>query len=208
MNGVVILYKTTVTVRRISSDEMINNYYNKEKFIELCKACSNYEVLWSCPPFDFDPEAYIKNYKSAYIIGTKIIYSQDVIDYANTKEKVAECTRKSLYVLRGILLKILWQLEKEYPNSLGISAGGCEICSCCSRADDLPCRHSDRMRYSLESLGVDLGALASHLLGIELKWSDGGYLPEYLTLINAFMTNLDLQSLERKITDMVANELL
>lgn len=208
MNGVVILYTTAVTVRRIGSDEIIKKYYDKERFTELCKACSNYNILWSCPPLNFDPKSYIKKYKNAYIIGTKIIYSQDVIGYADTKEKIIECTQKSLYVLRGILLKILLQLEKKYQNSLGISSGGCEICSHCSKEDNLPCKNSDRMRYSLESLGIDLGELASHLLDIELKWSDGRQLPEYFTLINAFMTNLELHGLEQEITNMLAKELL
>lgn len=203
-----MLYTTTVTVRRIDSDKMINNYYDREKFAELCKACSNYNTLWSCPPFDFNPAAYIKKYENAYIIGTKIIYSKDVIDHADTKEKVMECTKNSLFVLRGKLLNILWQLENKYPGSLGISSGGCEICSHCSRADNLPCRHTDRMRYSLESLGINLGTLISDLLGIELKWSHGGRLPEYLTLVNAFMTNLKLHNLEQEITDMLARELL
>lgn len=206
MDGVVELYNTDVVISMISTDELISNYYKKEKFTELCKACSNYNVLWSCPPLNFDPEGYIKNYKNAYVIGTKIIYSHDTIDHADTKEKVIEYTKNSLYVLRRKLLNILWQLEKEYPSSIGMSSGGCEICSRCRRTDDLSCSHPDMMRYSLEALGIDLSDLSSHLLNIELKWSDGKRLPEYYTVINAFLTNAELNNLQEEVTGMLTNK--
>lgn len=53
----------------------------------------------------------------------------------------------------------------------------------CARIEGGPCRHPDKVRPSLEAIGFDIGKTAKDLLGLEIKWSRGGFIPEYLTLV-------------------------
>ncbi len=41
----------------------------------------------------------------------------------------------------------------------------------------------DRVRPSLEAFGFDISKTAKELLGLEIKWSSGDFIPEYLTLV-------------------------
>ena len=56
----------------------------------------------------------------------------------------------------------------------------------CTRPEGRPCRHPELVRPSLEACGFDVARTASELFGIELKWSSGGRMPEYLTLVCGF----------------------
>ena len=184
------MYRTEMIVRAIPTPELLSGYYDREKFLEFCRACPSYGLLWSCPPLAAETEQSLSRYRNAVVVGAKIVYDAQTVACTDTKEKVIECSDRSLLVVKKELLEILLQLEKRLPGSLAISSGGCEICGRCTRPDIKPCRHPDRMRHSFESLGVDLGKLARDLLGIELKWSSGR-LPEYFTLICALLTNAD-----------------
>ena len=53
----------------------------------------------------------------------------------------------------------------------------------CARIDGKPCRHPDKVRPSLEAFGFDISKTAKDLLGLEIKWSKGDLIPEYLTLV-------------------------
>ena len=43
--------------------------------------------------------------------------------------------------------------------------------------------HPAKVRPSLEAFGFDMSKTAKELLGLEIKWSDGVHIPEYLTLV-------------------------
>lgn len=64
-------------------------------------------------------------------------------------------------------------------------AGSCPYCdgAPCARIEGEPCRHPDKVRPSLEAYGFDVSLTVKELLGIEIKWSEQGLLPEYLTLV-------------------------
>lgn len=91
----------------------------------------------------------------------------------------------------------LLALEEAWPDSRAFFAGTCFDCpeGTCTRLSDLPCVRPGKIRPSLEALGFDLGRTASELLGIELRWSVDGRLPEYFTLISGFFTNHSIDSL-------------
>lgn len=64
---------------------------------------------------------------------------------------------------------------------------GAESSGGCTRREGLPCRHPDKVRPSLESMGFDIGKTAKELFGLELKWASDGMLPEYYVLVGAVM---------------------
>lgn len=40
--------------KEISVAEYLEGYVAVEEFLECCRACPNYEKVWSCPPYDFE----------------------------------------------------------------------------------------------------------------------------------------------------------
>lgn len=73
------MYTTQHFVAKISLDDYIREYRDSERFIGYCQACDRYDPCWACPPFNFVSDGYIALYKTAYIIGSKIIISDDII---------------------------------------------------------------------------------------------------------------------------------
>ncbi|MDF2571318.1 MAG: hypothetical protein K0R55_2922 [Sporomusa sp.] len=185
------MYHTTTTINSESLHEFIKKYQQQEKFLAFCKDCPNYNTLWSCPPLQIDPNQFLLDFNYIAIIGVKVIYDAETIKLANTSEKIKEITTQSLREVKNKLSDTLLELERQIPDSISLASGGCYICQRCRRCDDLPCKHPDKMRYSLDSFGFDLTAITSDLLKIELKWSKDN-LPEYYTLIHALLTKQSL----------------
>lgn len=66
------------TVENFTSDITVEGYIaefrDEPHFLELCKQCTNYGKSWGCPPFDFDTESFLRQYKyAAHLMATKII---------------------------------------------------------------------------------------------------------------------------------------
>ena len=62
-----------------------------------------------------------------------------------------------------------------------------DAASCASDAEE-PCRFPEKLRYSLESLGANVGALAADKLGAPLQWGTKDAPPEYFVLVGAVLT--------------------
>lgn len=78
-------------------------------------------------------------------------------------------------------------LKEEQKNlgSVSLSSGACLQCKTaeCARISGKPCRFPDKMRYSIESLGGNVGKSVTKYLHQELLWVEEGKLPEYFMLI-------------------------
>ena len=62
--------------RDISVKEYLREYVNVAEFIEYCKECPNYNAVWSCPPYDFEPEDFWNQFSELHIIARKIIFEE------------------------------------------------------------------------------------------------------------------------------------
>lgn len=177
----------------IPAAEYINGYRDEKKFISFCKRCRSYNHNWSCPPYDFDPGERISGFKNVYLIGSRIIPGKSLTEKHDRLEDSRPLVREILNHVRNSLDSRLLLLEEKYPESLAFFAGSC--CHCphnhCSRPSGSVCIRPDRMRYSLESFGFDIGRTARDLLHIEIKWAQDGKLPEYFILVSALFTNND-----------------
>ena len=125
-------------------------------FLEFCKECSNYGKLWCCPPYTFDVEKDYWNITEEFLLPYKEELEQEIL-----------------------------KLEQEYPGSVSLSSGACLHCKNaeCTRLSGNPCRFQDKMRYSIESLGGNVGKTVTKYLKQELQWVEEGKLPEYFMLI-------------------------
>lgn len=196
------MYEIELIIEKMKTTDLLKEYCDKEKFIGFCKKCKNYNNVWSCPPVKFNSDEYLKEYDNAYIIGTKVIYDEKTINNTNTEEKISKVTEETFHDVKKLLATIFLKLEKEYENTKFISSGVCDICNECSRSLNKPCRYPEKMRYSFDSFGVDLSRISSEVLNTEIKWSKGK-LPEYYTLVSAFMTNNEIENLKENIENYI-----
>lgn len=165
--------------KTIEVEEFIEGYVNVDEFLECCKECENYDMVWSCPTYDFDPVDYWRKFKNLYVVGKKMILEED--EKENWETLMAQ--------VKAEIGDELYALEEQYPNSKSLSAGNCKICgeSNCTRKTGEPCRYPEKMRYSIESLGGNVGLTASKLLGINLQWIEQGQIPDYFVLVGGLL---------------------
>lgn len=182
-------YQTTIHRQSISVEEYIEDYVNIPTFLECCKACQNYEKRWSCPPFDFDVIEYWKAHETLDVIGVKIIFDESMLQKTYTKEEINQIINDCLWKEKEKMTDTLMEEEKKYPGSVSLSAGSCLLCGDmpCSKEEGLPCRHPEKMRYSIEALGGDVGRTGSKLLGVDLEWMEEGKLPHHFLLVGGLL---------------------
>ncbi|MDD2493731.1 MAG: DUF2284 domain-containing protein [Tissierellia bacterium] len=185
------MYTIKTTNKSIKTDKLIKKYYDREKIENYCKQCENYNKIWSCPPYGFNTEKYVREFENIHIIGTQIIFDKTTIEEVNTKEKIKKFSIETILKERKKIFDKLIILESKFPGSKAINAGNCSICKKCTRINNKKCINENLIRYSLESLGFDVGKITSEVLGIDLKWSSDT-LPEYLTMASGFLTNYNI----------------
>lgn len=170
------------TIRRFEAEtdmeSYIRDYVDVEYFGQLCKECPNYGNVWACPPYDFDPVDVWKAYSWIKIAGYQLTFSED-----RTEEEMLE----ALAEVKQKVTDEMYAEELKYPDSQSLSAGTCRICKGCSKPDGKPCRFPDKMRFSIESIGGNVGKTISRLCGIEIEWIEEGKLPEHFVLVGGLM---------------------
>ena len=186
--------------KEIPVSEYLEGYVEAEEFLEACKACPNYGRVWSCPPYDFDVIGYWNQFSALRVFARKI-YLDGLSDQAEVSALLAS--------VKDDMSRQLFDLEEAVPGSVSLSAGSCSLCrpeavpgeagaaadqsqegdvnvslggSCCSRPSGQPCRHPEKLRYSIESLGGNVGLTCRKLMGVHLEWMEEGKLPSYFVL--------------------------
>ena len=188
-----------VIIKQISTAKYTANYRNVAKFIEYCKACDNYDHIWSCPPFRATDGKHIchcqarstEQYSTTTIIGIKINLSTETQHKPANLDERNEIMTEILHSTRLEIDPKLWELERQLSDALLYYAGPCRICApnACMRIENKACLYPEKMRSTLEADGYDIGRTTSELLGIELRWCEGTQLPPYFTLIYGLLTN-------------------
>lgn len=196
------MFSLNIKIAHNNLNIFLNQYQNIAKFLPYCKQCNNYNHKWSCPPLNFDPKKYLNEYHHIYLIAVQINYNQTTINKLTTKEDITSFTRKTLRQIKNQTAMKLLSLEQLYPQTLSLSSGGCSYCCKCSRLNNKPCKKPDKMRYSLDSFGIDLSAVTEKLFNIKLLWGLDK-LPAYHVLIHALISKneLDKQNLLNLITE-------
>ncbi len=177
------MYHVEIFEREIKIEEYVRDYVNVDEFIEYCKECPNYAEAWSCPPFDFSAEEYWKRFSRLYLTARKIIFDEKT-DLNGALEIMQE--------VKSDMSRTLYELEERNPGSVSLSAGSCSLCKRegfegCARHEGKPCRHPKLMRYSIESIGGNVGLTVSKLMGIDLEWITEGEVPSYFVLVGGLL---------------------
>ena len=105
--------------------------------------------------------------------------------FAQDKTLPLEAANELMEPVTNELNKELLEMEKSLGGMSFGFVGSCPYCggAPCARIEGKPCKHPDKVRPSLEVFGFDMGRTAKELLGLEIKWSKGQLIPEYLTLV-------------------------
>ena len=166
-------------------EEYLEDCVDVPQFLEYCKQCHNYDRTWSCPSFDFDPVDYLKEYKTLRVIGWKINIPEEyrLRVYSNKEQNLM--MENLLAGPKKDLDRDMLALEREYPGSRALSGGSCLYCkpSECAKVEGKPCRFPEKMRYSIEALGGNVGLTVTRYLGQKLEWIEKGRLPRYFMLV-------------------------
>ena len=171
----------------VSVEEYLKECVDVPTFLECCKTgCSNYGKLWCCPPYTFDVEKdYWAKYKTFWIMGRKLYLPRELTSQTYTGKEEWKVTEEFLIPYKEELEEEILKEEQQNPGSVSLSSGACLQCKRaeCARVSGKPCRFPDKMRYSIESLGGNVGKTVTKYLHQELLWVEEGKLPEYFMLI-------------------------
>ena len=162
----------------IDVESYIEGFVDVETFLECCHACPGFGKSWMCPPFDFDPLDYWRAHEKLRVVGYRLSFGED-----RTQEEM----NAALWEVKRIVADELYELEEQYPGSVSLSAGDCQVCKECTRPEGLPCRFPERARHSIESIGGNVGKTTSKLCGIEIKCIEDGRLPDHYVLVGGLL---------------------
>lgn len=183
------MYETKRLEASIPISEYVPRFVDVPTFLKCCQECPNYEKLWSCPTYDFDVIKYWNQYTNLDVLGTEIIFDEEMTAKTYTKEEIDDILQKSLYKEKKALSDELFIREKKIPGSISLAAGSCALCGPdnCARPSGEKCRYPDKMRYSIESLGGNVGLTISKLFHMEIEWMEEGKLPHHFILISGLL---------------------
>lgn len=175
----------------VSVEHYLEEYVDVETFLEACKQCPNYEAKWSCPSYDFDVIEYWKKYSVLELVAVKIMPDESLVGKKMTPQQQKEIYENIIGEVKAQLTEDLYKREEDVPGSISLSAGSCALCKDgfgnqegdCARIIGEPCRYPEKMRYSIESLGGNVGTTCSRLMEIELEWIKEGRMPSYFVLV-------------------------
>lgn len=184
--------KTKITI----ANELIK-YENSDYFSHLCKiGCVNYGEKWSCPPYSPRYSIYSKNFKYCLLILFCCNLMQ--FDYVKTEYmKVKACNS----ILKSQSDRLSRFLEDELSGRL-LSNGSCRLCKPCAKKNSEKCKKPLKRRYSLEALGLNVGAISNEYFNHELLWYRGKIAPPYTSVVSGILTN-QIEENKNKLPELI-----
>lgn len=172
-------YFTEIFRRRLSVKDYLSEYMDSDGCTKACKNCLQYGKRWGCPPFEFVPEELLGKYQYVEIVAVKIIPEEKNLPLSMYDEFLTP-------VKTGLENELLEE-EKKVQGLVCGHVGKCIYCGDmpCTRAEGKPCRHPEKIRPSLESLGFNVTKTLKEIFGVEILWGKNERMPEYLILVCA-----------------------
>lgn len=169
----------------------------KKLFYNMCmEGCRNFNNKYCCPPSAPRIKDYVESNEYLITMLLKLDLNQlpDYKDYH--KLRVANA------VLKSRIEKIMRHME----NKLGgrfLSTGSCRLCHPCRKKKGEKCAHPEKMRHSMEALGIDCNHLSTLLFNIPLLWYKNKKAPEYTSVICALPVNTRKMNLKKLLNEAV-----
>lgn len=164
-------------------EEFVRECVDIPRFAACCAECRGFGKTWACPPYDFDPMDIWQSFSTVLLYGKKVNIPEEEREVSD----LGKAYNALLAPVKSRLLNELYELERQYPGALALSAGGCDICSSCGRAEGVPCLFPEKMRHSIESLGGNAEKCISEYLSESILWAENNRLPEHFILLGALL---------------------
>ncbi len=183
------VYHTTLLIGEMEMARFLTDYVDVDRFLPLCRQCSNYNKSWGCPPFDFSPMEFWMRFRRLRIFAVKMEVDPNIPGKVYSAKEKVHIYRQYLQLESDQLYRKLYRLEQETPGSMLLYPGNCHLCGseACARSLGQPCRYPKKLRYSMEALGGDVSRIAEEILDCPLQWIDGEKLPEYLIQLGGLL---------------------
>jgi predicted metal-binding protein len=149
--------------------------------------CPSYGHSWACPPVAPYLEEKISKFSKFYLI----YYQFDINEYIEKEKaihpKSSETKLKNKILignfLRNKLEKEIYAFlannQKNHDEKCVLWDGYCRVCSNtvdkgCNYDSGEPCRHPDKIRYSMEAVGIDVTKMVQKL-NLNIEWPPTNY---------------------------------
>lgn len=147
-------------------------------FAEICaqNSCGSYGKYWVCPPALGEAEdliASLQQYTKGVLYQT-IGEIEDSFDIEGMGE-VGAAHKQLSHKLHDMLGSIMG--DTPY---LHLSSGGCDLCTKCTRPENLPCRFPEKALGSMEGYCIDV---YNTVKGTELKYINGENTVTYFGIV-------------------------
>ena len=158
-------------------DPKVQTYCINSNFI-----CPSYKHSWACPPEAPYLENEIANYNKFFLVYVKYDLNEYIKEEKSRNPKRRENRIRNTFFMKNLVRDSLEQeiisFIKKIQNSdqckLILWDGYCRLCSnekdlgCTYDAGD-PCRYPDKIRYSMEAVGIDVTKTVRDL-GFNIEW--------------------------------------
>ncbi|KMT22210.1 DUF2284 domain-containing protein [Clostridium cylindrosporum] len=170
----------------------LSKYEKKDKFSQLCmEGCPNYGSKWSCPPYSPSFMSYSKKFKYAMVLLLSCNLSQ--FDY--TKQEYMKI-KVSNSILKSRTNKIMRALE-DRCNGIMLAGGSCRLCKPCAlKSNQGSCKKPTQMRFTMESLGLDVESICLDFFNYKLLWYKDKKAPEYASVVSCLLSENPINEAE------------
>lgn len=145
-------------------DPIVQSYCNNPEYL-----CPFYGKSWACPPEAPYLENEIMSYDKFYLIYTKF----EIQKKGDNKSRTSFRYKDMREIMEQEMEKFLNQHRKEFKEIKILWDGHCRVCEKenkkCSIEEDVPCRYPDKIRYSMEAVGIDVTQTVKKL-DIDIEW--------------------------------------
>lgn len=169
----------------VTNASTLGKYEDKCYFNSLCESgCVNYNRKWSCPPYSPVYSLYARNFE--YCILT--LFSCDLSQFNYVKTEYMK-VKTSNSILKSQSDKLSRYLEDRLLGIM-LSNGSCRLCKPCTKKISLDtCRNPLKLRYSLESLGLNVEKISEEYFNHRLLWYKPRLSLDYSTVVSGVLTN-------------------
>ena len=152
-------------------------YMKRDYLLNLCaEGCPNYNTNWSCPPNSPRFDEYSADYTNSLLV--------QVTSEVEEGEEFMEAYVQNRNTLEDLLSKM--QIDFE---CIKTACGSCNLCERCAFLDNKHCYHPEKMRYSMEAMGMDLQKMSEEVFNHKLTWNNKVNKSNICTSIGSILFN-------------------
>lgn len=156
----------------------LTEYEDRKEIGKLCEACPAYGGKWSCPPYS---PAFSGYALEEYPYAALVLFWCDLDQFRYTKTEYIRI-RAANTIMKSRMDRLMRGLEQS-AGGVMIANGNCRLCNPCSKKKGEPCKKPERMRFSMEALGLNVGRITADVFGHELLWYKDKKAPRYLSAV-------------------------